>query len=74
MHLFDAQGSAPGLQPLAAFSMGGETSKTGSQLGELVRAGVASGSVYAIVGGHQGQGVGLDSGSLYVVELGNEAP
>ena len=74
IHLFDPQSSDMGLESLASFSMGGETDKTGSQLGELVRAGVASGSVYAIVGGHQGQGVALDSGSLYVVELGNQAP
>jgi len=74
LHLFDPQASEPGLEEYASFSMGGETADTGSHLGEWVRAGAMGGSVYALVGGYQGQGAALDSGSLYVVELGDEAP
>jgi hypothetical protein len=54
--------------------MGGETPRPGSQLGEWVRAGTADGRVYVIIGGYVGDGVGLDTGSLYVLDLGDEAP
>jgi hypothetical protein len=81
LHLFDP-GSGDdddsveneGLADYAVFSMGGETPRPRSQLGEWVRAGTLDGRVYVIIGGYAGDGVGLDTGSLYVVELGDEAP
>jgi hypothetical protein len=81
LHLFDPSlgddddsAELNGLGDYATFSMGGETPRQGSQLGEWVRAGTLGGRVYAIIGGYAGDGVGLDTGSLYVVELGDEAP
>jgi hypothetical protein len=81
LHLFDPSlgddddsAELNGLGDYATFSMGGETPRQGSQLGEWVRAGTLDGRVYAIIGGYAGDGVGLDTGSLYVVELGDEAP
>ena len=63
-----------GLEEFASFSMGGETLDPGSQLGEWVRSGTMDGRVYALVGGYAGDGVGMDSGALYVIELGDEGP
>jgi len=81
LHLFDPSevsgdddDAMEGLEDIAAFSVGGETSRPGSELGEWVRSGVLDGRVYALVGAYGGGGVGLDTGSLYVVELGDEVP
>jgi hypothetical protein len=74
LHLFDPSGEVVGLEEFASFSMGGETLDPGAQLGEWVRSGTMDGRVYALVGGFAGDGVGMDSGALYVIELGDESP
>ena len=74
MHLFDPLADPQGLQELPALTMGGETNSLGGQIGEWVRSGSANGMVYALVGGFAGDGLGVDTGSVYLIELGPEAP
>ena len=74
LHLFDPLASEAGLEPRAAFSHGGETANAGGQLGEWVRSAVVGGRVYALIGGFRGHGVGIDTGSAYVVDLGEAVP
>ena len=57
---------APVLRRRAA--MGGESDRRGSSIGAWVQSG-APGSPLGIVGGHFGSGTGLDTGSVYVMDL-----
>ena len=52
---------------------GGETAPADGFLGGATAVGVIDGTVYAVFGGKQGDGIGLDTGSLYVVELGESS-
>ena len=54
--------------PLASF--GGETTAADSRLGEQVSAGLLNGAPYAVVAGYQADGLSIDSGAAYVLDLG----
>lgn len=55
------------VRPEAA-AFGGETSRQGSLLGTWLQAGVLNGRPQIVVGGYQGSGRGLDTGSAYVLD------
>jgi len=55
-------------RPLASF--GGETTAPDSRLGEQVSAGLVNGVPYAVVGGYRADGLSIDSGAAYVLDLG----
>lgn len=74
LHHFEPSGDPVGLSDVPAFTMGGETDNLNGEIGEWVRSGTVNGKVYVLVGGYQGHGVGVDTGSAYVVELGDAAP
>ncbi|MBT9556550.1 MAG: FG-GAP repeat protein [Myxococcales bacterium] len=63
----DGTGATDGLRATATWAFGGETGRTEGRLGEWVAAGVLAGLPYAIITGYEGQGAGLDQGSVYVV-------
>lgn len=52
--------------PLVGF--GGETTRSGSRLGELVRPGQLNGRPMLLLGGYDGTSYGLDGGSVYVFD------
>jgi hypothetical protein len=54
-----------GLDPFPVVVVGGETTRTGSLLGELVRGGSLAGVPMILVGGIQGYGGGPDEGAAY---------
>ncbi len=49
-------------------AMGGESDRRGSSIGSWVQSG-APGAPLGIIGGHFGSGTGLDTGSVYVMDL-----
>ena len=62
--------SAGALSPLPFAAFGGEPARSGSLIGELVVS-ARRGSDWALLaGGADGSSVGLDTGSLYVLDLG----
>ena len=60
-------GFAP--EPTAIF--GGEVSRPGAKLGAALGAGIHNGNAFVVTGGELGQGLGLDTGSAYLLWLPN---
>ena len=65
-----AEGEASGgfeSEPLAVF--GGELSRPGGKLAFSIAAGSGGEAPFVVLGGEMGQGLGLDTGSVYVLSL-----
>ncbi len=71
-HLFEFIISDPidyGLNPNPVAGFGGETSAPDSRLGEQVSAALLGGTPYAVVAGYRADGLSVDSGAVYVLNL-----
>ena len=73
LHVYDPSAEAPGLQSAAYLALGGETDATESYLGNWLTTGVVGDTLYAVVGGYRGSSLGIETGSVYVVPLGELA-
>jgi len=73
LHLFDPLSFDGSIEAKPSLVFGGETAASDGLIGQSMSVGVIDGTVYAAVGGYRGDGIGLDTGSLYVVELGESS-